>query len=347
LIKQERERQVTIRAAVIGVGSMGWNHARIYNDLESVDLVAVADLDGRAAERAAHVYGARDYTDYREMLRHEELDAVSIAVPTQIHREIALAALQRGCHILVEKPIASTVEEGREMVALAASRGLKLTVGHIERFNPAIVELKQRLKRGEVGQVFQIHARRLGPFPTRVRDVGVVIDLATHDLDIMRYLLDSEVKRIYAETEQEIHTDHEDLLSGLLRFENGVIGLLSINWLTPTKIRELTVTGERGMFLVNYLTQDLYFYENDHADSQWGSLGLLRGVSEGNMVRLKIEKREPLRIEIEAFVKAVLKDGEPAVRGEDGLTALALAQRLVESGQENRVITLAEGAGRG
>jgi len=332
-----------LRSAVVGVGSMGWNHARIYNELEGVDLVAVADLDGGLAERAAQVYGARGYTDYREMLRHEELDVVSIAVPTQIHRETALAALQRGCHILVEKPIASTIEEGQEMVALAASRGLKLAVGHIERFNPAIVELKQRLKRGEAGQVFQIHARRLGPFPTRVRDVGVVIDLATHDLDIMRYLLDSEVKRVYAETEQEIHTEHEDMLSGLLRFENGVIGLLSINWLTPTKIRELTVTGERGMFLVNYLTQDLYFYENDHADSQWGSLGLLRGVSEGNMVRLKIEKREPLRVEIEAFVKAVLEDGEPAVRGEDGLMALALAQRLVESGRENRVIALAEG----
>jgi predicted dehydrogenase len=319
---------------------MGWNHARVYHELQGVDLVAVADLDGRVAEQSAHIYGARSYTDYQEMLRREELDAVSIAVPTQIHREIALAALRGDCHILVEKPIASTIEEGREMVALAASRGLKLSVGHIERFNPAIVELKRRLKRGEAGQVFQIHARRLGPFPARVRDVGVVIDLATHDLDIMRYLLDSEVKRIYAETEQEIHTAHEDLLSGLLRFENGVIGLLSINWLTPTKIRELAVTGERGMFLVNYLTQDLYFYENDHADSQWESLGLLRGVSEGNMVRLKIEKREPLRVEIESFIQAVLEDGEPPVRGEDGLTALALAQRLVESGQQNRVIVL-------
>jgi predicted dehydrogenase len=343
LIREERERQVTIKAAVIGVGSMGWNHARIYNELEGVDLVAVADLDGGVAERVAHVYGARGYTDYREMLRHEELDIVSIAVPTQIHRETALAALQRGCHILVEKPIASTIEEGQDMVALAASQGLKLAVGHIERFNPAIVELKRRLKRGEAGQIFQIHARRSGPFPTRVRDVGVVIDLATHDLDIMRYLLDSEVKRTYAETEQEIHTDHEDLLSGLLRFENGVIGLLSINWLTPTKIRELTVTGESGMFLVNYLTQDLYFYENDHADSHWGSLGLLRRVSEGNMVRLKIEKREPLRVEIESFIKAVLEDEEPAVRGEDGLIALALAQRLVESGQENAVIVPARG----
>jgi len=343
LSREEQKRQVTIKAAVIGVGSMGWNHARIYNELEGVDLVAVADLDGEAAEQAANVYGARGYTNYREMLRHEELDVVSIAVPTQSHRDTALAALQRGCHILVEKPIASTIEEGQEMVTLAASQGLKLAVGHIERFNPAIIELKRRLKRGEAGQVFHIHARRLGPFPARVRDVGVVIDLATHDLDVMRYLLDSEVARIYAETEQEILTGHEDLLSGLLRFENGVIGLLSINWLTPTKIRELAVTGERGMFLVNYLTQDLYFYENDHAESQWGSLGLLRGVSEGNMVRLKIGKQEPLRVEIEAFVRAVLEDEEPVVRGEDGLTALALAQRLVESGQENRVIALAGG----
>src|SRR5205814_9486836 len=149
----------------------------------------------------------------------------------------------RGIHLLVEKPIAFTVEEGAEMIRLAAEAGVVLTVGHVERYNPAIIALKQRLLAGDLGRVYQIHARRLGPFPARVRDVGVVIDLATHDADIMRYLTGAEALRVSAETAQRIHTDHEDLLSGLIRFADDTIGVLDINWLTPTKIRELLVTG--------------------------------------------------------------------------------------------------------
>ena len=141
---------------------------------------------------------------------------------------------------------------------------MPLTVGHIERFNPAVVELQARLRAGELGRVFQVHARRVGPFPERVRDVGVVLDLAPHDIDVMRFLLDSEVARVQAETEQRINTEHEDMLAGVLRFANGVVGVLDINWLTPTKIRELSVLGERGMFVVDYLARELTFYENAH-----------------------------------------------------------------------------------
>lgn len=327
------------RAAVIGVGAMGHNHARVYNEMPDVELVAVVDLDLGLAEEAARLYGARAYTDYRAMLREIQSAVVSVAVPTQAHCQVTLDALEAGCHVLVEKPIAAMLDEGRRMIRRATELGQVLAVGHIERYNPAVIELKRRLDNGELGHIFQIHAQRLGPFPERVRDVGVVVDLATHDLDIMRYLTGKEVRRLYAEAEQQIHTAHEDLFSGLMRFQGGVLGVLNINWLTPTKIREITVTGQRGMFLANLLTQDLYFYENEEAGGlDWNHLSLLRGVGEGQMVRLRLHRREPLRAELEAFVAAAR--GEPAaiVSGEDALVVLELAQALVQSGQEGRVI---------
>ena len=188
--------------------------------------------------------------------------------------------------------------------------------------------------------MFQIHARRLGPFPDRIRDAGVVIDLATHDLDVMCHLVDADVVRVYAETEQEIHTLHEDSLSGLMRFQNGVVGVLDVNWLTPTKVRELYVTGEKGMIMVNYLTQDLYLYENEYVGSDWDTLGMLKGVGEGNMIKLRIGKREPLHAELEAFAQSVEEGGPPPVTGEDGIRALTLAQAMVESGRQHTAIEL-------
>lgn len=204
------------RLAVIGVGSMGRNHARVCGDLDMVDLVAVADADLEVAERVGHKYRVRAYGDYVGMLRAEEPEAVCIAVPSRLHREVALECLSFGCHVLVEKPIASSVEDAQWIIEAAATARRVLIVGHVERFNPAVIEAKRRIDRGELGKVFQIHARRLGPFPTRVRDVGVVVDLATHDVDVMTFLMQSEVIRLRAETEQRIHTAHEDLLSGLL-----------------------------------------------------------------------------------------------------------------------------------
>lgn len=326
--------QYPTRIAVIGAGAMGRNHLRVLNDLEQALLVGVADADAAIAQRAARHFGIAAYTDYRELIEKAHPEAVVVAVPTIRHREVALAAIARGMHLLVEKPIAYTLEEGQEMLDAAQQAGVILTVGHIERYNPAIRELHRRLRSGELGRVFQLHARRLGPFPPRVRDVGVVIDLATHDVDIMRYLSGSEVTRVYAETARQIHTAHEDLLSGLLRFADQSIGVLDINWLTPTKIRELMVTGEKGMFHVNYLTQELYFYENNYIKTDWNAISNISGVSEGDMVRPRIDKAEPLKVELEHFLCAVQGEDVPVVSGEDGLTALYIARLIARSGVE-------------
>lgn len=329
---------MTVRTAVVGVGAMGRHHARLYHDLPNCELVAIADADESTGQTVAHRHATKFYSDYREMLDDEELEAVSVCVPTTLHLAVASEIIQRGLHVLVEKPIAASVAEGETLVEQANAQGVTCAVGHVERYNPAVVELKNRLEKGELGQIFEIVARRKGPFPHRVRDVGVVIDLAAHDLDVMWYLTGAEVTRIYAETSRRVHESHEDMLSGLLRFSDGTVGVLDINWLTPTKIRELDVIGERGMFQVNYLTQDLFFYENAQANEVWDTLSILRGVAEGRMIRHVVTKREPLRTELESFLATVRGEKVPIVNGEDGLRALRQAQAIVQSGLEEKPV---------
>jgi predicted dehydrogenase len=337
------------RAAVIGLGVMGANHARVYGEMPEVELVAVADVEPERVGAVTHGGGVRGYGDYRRMLDEERIDLLTVAVPTLAHAQIAADVIEHGIPLLVEKPLAASIDEGERLRRLAASERVLLTVGHIERFNPAVIELKRRIDAGELGRVFQVHARRVGPFPGRVRDVGVVLDLAPHDIDVMRFLLASEVVRVQAETEQRINTDHEDMLFGLLRFASGVVGVLDVNWLTPTKIRELSVLGERGMFVVDYLARELTFFENDHPAARaaapsgigadWAAHHL-KGVSEGPVRAIKIEKREPLRVELESFAKAVRAGTPPAVSPEDGIAAMAAAEALVRAATTGEHVTL-------
>jgi predicted dehydrogenase len=272
------------------------------------------------------------------MFAEEELDLVSIVAPTSLHLPVTLAALRAGANVLVEKPIAATRDEATRMIDAAGEAGRMLTVGHIERFNPVIRELHRRLADGELGRIFQISATRLGPFPARIRDVGVVVDLAPHDLDIMRYLVGSEPVRIYAETERRIHTEHEDLFNGMMKFANGVVGVLNINWLTPTKQRALTVTGERGMYVADYIAQDLVFYANPDADGTWMNRGVT-SVAEGEMARRSVRREEPLTVELREFARAVRDGGPPPVDPHDAMIALLLASKMVESALSGEVIS--------
>lgn len=331
-----------LRAGVVGLGMMGRNHVRVWDEaIEGVELAAVADPDKGAVRRATAGRRARGYDSAERMFAEEELDVVSIVAPTSLHLPVTLAAFEAGANVLVEKPIAATRDEALEMMAAATAAQRMLTVGHIERFNPAIRELRRRLHGGELGRIFQVKATRLGPFPARIRDVGVVVDLAPHDLDVMRFLVSSEPIRLYAETERRIHTEHEDLFNGMIKFANGVVGVLDINWLTPTKRRSLTVTGERGMFLADYIGQDLVFFSNPDADETWVrpvATAPITSVSEGEMLRYSIRREEPLVVELREFAAAVRAGGPPPVDPRDAMVALLLARMMVESAESGRVI---------
>jgi len=340
--------QRKLRAGVVGLGMMGRNHARVYDELaDEVDLIAVADPDAAAVRRSTAGRAARGYADAATMFAEEELDLVSVASPTSLHLPVVLDALAAGVNVLVEKPIAGERGEAERMIAAARDAGKLLTVGHIERFNPAVRELHRRLQAGELGRLFQVKATRLGPFPARIRDVGVVVDLAPHDLDIMRYVIGSDPIRLYAETERRIHTDHEDLFNGIMKFANGVVGVLDINWLTPTKRRTLTVTGERGMYVVDYINQDLIYYANSEAVHTWENRGSLdappvTSVAEGEMARRAVRRQEPLAVELSEFARAVREGGPSPVDPHDALVALLLSKKMVEAGETGAVIGGAE-----
>src|SRR5579859_3116145 len=328
-----------LRIAIVGAGVMGTNHLRVLRDFDesAVTVVGVSENHPETLARAMRIFHVPGFADYHEMIERVTPDLVVVVTPTATHYEVASFALEHDCHTLIEKPIARTVEEALALVELGRAHGVILAVGHVERFNPAVRRLKHLLEAGTLGTIFQMHARRLGPFPPRIRDVGVTLDLATHDIDVMRYLADAEVERVHAETQRRILNTYEDLLLGVLRFSNNAIGVLDVNWLTPTKVRELSITGEKGMYLVNYLTQDVYFYENDYTTTTWDALRSLTGVSEGTMTRFKIQKAEPLRLEYEDVIAAIQNDTAPTVTGEDGLAALTVALQLTEPTSGERV----------
>jgi UDP-N-acetylglucosamine 3-dehydrogenase len=327
-----------LRVAVIGVGSMGQNHARVYRDMDQyVDLVGVADQDETAAARIGSKFGVPYYTDYLRLIDTAKPELVSLAVPTSLHYSVGCDLIQRGIHVLIEKPIASTIPQGELLIELAEKHNVTLAVGHIERFNPAIIALREKLDSGMAGQIFKVQAQRLSPFPARIRDAGVVIDLASHDIDLFRYLIQDEIIRLFGETRLAIGHNHEDMFVGVLRFRNGAVGVLDVNWMTPVKVRNLTVTAALGMFQCNLLSQELFFYENRDTNGQWDALSILRGVSQGDVIGYHIKRHEPLAAELLDFVVAVQQGTEPKVTGRDALQTLRAAIDFIDSGRDIRI----------
>lgn len=324
------------RGLVLGLGVMGSIHLRVLSQLADVEVVAAVDPseERRAAARAVHPQ-VPTFATLQDALAASEPDFACLAAPAVKLPALAAEALAAGLPILVEKPLAPTEEEAREMLADARRRGLLLAVGHVERCNPAVVELKRRLDAGQAGRIYQLHARRLSPFPDRDSMLGVALDLSTHDIDVMRYLTGKEVARVFAETAQRLHDRAEDLVCATLRFDDGTTGLLETNWLTPTKVRELTVTGEAGTFVVDYLTQELSFYEHPTSSTDWSVLANMRGAGEGNMTRYALQRREPIRVEWESFLGALDGGPPPMASGHDGFAAMSTARAIQRSGAEH------------
>jgi len=316
---------------------MGKNHARVLADMDEIELVAICDSSEKNAKILAERYHIPFYTNHNIMLKEHKLDMASIAVPTNLHFDIAKDVIEEGISVLIEKPIASKIEEAKTLINLAKDKGVVLTVGHTERFNPAVVELKKRIDKGELGTIYKISSSRLSPFPARVVDMGVIIDLAVHDLDVFYYLLDSDVLSVQATMDRRLHKQHEDICVAFLRFKNGVVGILNVDRLTPVPVRELRVTGSKGMFEVNYLLQELYFYKNSAAeDESYEYTNHAMGVIPGDMIKVQIKKREPLRAELEEFAIAVKNKSKPAITGNEALRALKLAYQIIEAAKSSK-----------
>jgi UDP-N-acetylglucosamine 3-dehydrogenase len=329
-----------LRVGVIGLGSMGRNHVRVLRTLPHVRLAAVADPDGAALAAASSSSGVQAFAEPMALLAEADLDAVIVAAPTTSHLPLTLAAIERGIAVLVEKPLAATPAEADLIVAAASAPGAPpVQVGHIERFNPAILELGRLLDAGWLSAIFAISSRRAGPFPARIRDVGVTVDLATHDVDILCAIAGERPARVSAETAKRIHAEHEDLLFGLMSFPSGAVAMLDVDWLTPAKRRQLTVLGDEGMFELDYLTQRLTFARaTDTANPRL--IGGYAPTFESSIVELHVATGEPLVAEVEAFLHVVRIGGRPLVDAAGGRWAVVLADALLTAARERRTVEL-------
>ncbi len=313
-----------LRIGVIGVGVMGAHHARVYGELPEAQLVAVADADEARLADVRWGDGVRAYQDYGKMLAEEALDAVSIAVPTRLHLDVALACIERGVPLLIEKPLAADLDECLQLKEAAERAGVSLMVGHIERFNPVVLAAREWIRDGKLGQIHEARMQRIGPFHARTRDVGVVHDLATHDIDILRVLFDSEVERVSAEVQSGVLTPYEDSLSAVLRLTTGVVASLEVNWLSPSKFRGFSFLSERGTLVGDYIPQTL-------------RLELPSGDSEN----IPVEHSEPLRAELEAFLRAAAGHEPPAVTADDAIATMRVVEALIESANSGVALPVA------
>lgn len=315
-----------MRVGVIGVGVMGTQHARIYSQLKDVELIGVADIK-ESAKKIAKKHGCEYFKNYKELLKKTE--AVSICVPTSLHKKICLNALRFNNHILVEKPITDNIPDALQIIKIAKERNLILMVGHVERFNPVVREIKRRIK--EFGEIFSIFSQRVGVYPPRIKDVGVIIDLAVHDIDIMRYLLEKKVKKVYSLSRCILHNKREDISIINLEFENGCIGTIYVNWLTPTKIRKIDIIGSKKFGTADLITQTLFIYPNFGSEKFKSFEEFYNKYRELKGKRIKIEKKEPLKEELQHFIECIKKGKKPLVDGVEGLLTLKIAIRALRS----------------
>lgn len=309
-----------LRAGVIGIGSMGRHHLRIYNEREDVEVVGIADINPRALSAHQKRYRLKTFTDYRQLLK-EGLDIVSVAVPTKFHSHITLDALEADCHVLVEKPISPTLEEGRKMIRTANHCGKILLVGHTERFNPLVKRLKEVVLTRKIGDPISISTARVSPYPARIQDVGIILDFAIHDIDVISYLYGEKAISVYA-IAGSTNEDQEDHASVMLKFNQNRAGIIEISWRSPIKLRKILMTGTEGFALGDFIDQSIFYLE------------------EGWSRERSLEKLEPLALEIDHFIRCVRGETLPEITGEESLYSLRTALLAEKSARTGQVISI-------
>lgn len=321
-----------IRMGLIGIGSMGRHHARVIRETEGMDLVAIADPGG---DRFGVAKGLEVLPDVDALIA-AGIEAAMVAVPTIFHEDVALKLAAAGIPTMVEKPIAASVAAGERVAKAFAEAGLVGAVGYVERCNPAIIELRRRVQEGQLGDIYQIATSRQGPFPARISDVGVVKDLATHDIDLVKWLGDANYADVHAEVAYRSGREHEDMVVAAGRLTNGIIVSQVVNWLSPRKERQVIVTGEKGALIADTSTSDLTFHANGTVATEWDAIAAFRGVTEGDVIRYAFPKREPLRVEQENFRDALNGDPSGIVSMEDGVDTLRIIERMLETSTHQR-----------
>lgn len=316
-----------LRTAVIGAGNMGRNHVRTYGKLDNVDIVALADINP-AAKELANEHGVQFYEDYQQMLDKEKPDAVSIVVPTTLHHKIGLDVIKRGIHVLIEKPIASTVAEAEELIDAAKKHGVVFTVGHIERYNPIIRKLKSLVDDKKLGKITSVVCKRVGGFPNIEPKTDVIIDLAVHDIDIINYLLGENPQHIYQHGSRTHHSKKIDAAEVLLDYGDAS-GFIQVNWITPVKVRTIAVTGSKGYVEGNYITQELVYYEHNMENVENGFASFVHKLGEPKKHAIEVPFEEPLAVELKRFLHKIKGIEAELMHPDDAKHALRIALETV------------------
>lgn len=327
---------MVLRTGLIGLGMMGRHHARVLRSIDGVELVGVADPAGDPHG----VAGGLPLLGSVEELIGVGLDYCMVAVPTVYHEPVGLALAAAGVHAMIEKPLAQDGPSALRLAEAFERAGLVGAVGHIERYNPSLQSLRSRLEHGDLGDVIQVQTRRQGPFPARIADVGVVKDLATHDIDLTAWVTQQRFTSVSARTAYKSGREFEDLVAVVGQLSDGTVTSHLVNWLSPLKERVTIVTGEKGAFVADTLTADLTFFANGVVPTEWDAIAKFRGVSEGDMVRYAIAKPEPLRVEHEAFRDAVLGKDSDIVTMRQGLATVAVAEAVLRSAATGTTVDL-------
>jgi UDP-N-acetylglucosamine 3-dehydrogenase len=308
--------------AVIGTGFWGKNHARVYKELPSTELIAICDVDPARAESVAKQYGVKAYTNSGHMLRNKDIEAISVCTwSTHLAKE-ALKGLRAGKHVLVEKPMATNSKQAKRLCQTAEENGLVLTVGFLMRFIPGLQNIREALDRKRIGQLVCANAKRVSQWPERIGDVGVVKDTAIHDIDVMRFISKQDPITVYAKMGSMRHRKFEDYAHIMLTYRGGESAFIESNWLTPYKTRTLTVTGSDAIMRLDYITQDLWIEQQKET------------------LQPRYAFQEPLKCELQHFAECVIEKKKPLITGEDGVRALEIAQAATQSSAKNRAIKL-------
>ena len=308
--------------AVIGTGFWGKNHARAYKELECTNLIAICDVNAERAKNIANQFGVKAYTDCDQMLKDEEVEAVSVCTWSTVLAQEALKALEAGKHVLVEKPMAADSKQAEKLLQTAEANGLHLTVGFLMRFIPGLQYIREAVASKRIGDLVCVTAKRVTQWPERIGDVGVIKDTAIHDIDIMRFITGEDPIAVFAKTGSMHNRTFEDYAHIMLTYADGKSAFIESNWLTPYKTRTLTVTGSDAIMRLDYMTQELWI-ENAKETLQ-----------------PRYPPMEPLKIELQHFAECITEKKKPLVTGIDGLKALKIAEATMASSAQNQVIRL-------
>jgi UDP-N-acetylglucosamine 3-dehydrogenase len=316
------EKMKKLGVAVIGAGFWGRNHARVFSELEETELLAVCDIDVERAKKVANQFGAEAYVETGRMLKRKDIEAVSICTWSTSLAKEALKALKAGKHVLVEKPMAANSKQAEALIRTAEKEKLHLSVGFLMRFIPGIQYIKKAIEEKSIGELVCATAKRVSEWPERIGDVGVVKDLAIHDIDITRYLFGDDPIAVYAKTGNMKHKLFEDYAHIMLTFKDGRNAFIESNWLTPYKTRVLVVTGSKAIVKLDYITQELTIEDAKET------------------VQPRIPWQEPLKLELQHFANCVLGREKPLITGDDGLKALKIAEAALKSSRTGRLVKI-------